>query len=177
MSDRDQSLVVGRDVDCVAVGDFTRDASASKILIFLNGFNFKKLKVFEFHSQGSRGNATNSFQRKQTTRSRSNNAETNETSTTMSASYSENSSFIPHDHGESNPNHFGEAGSFTPIKSEPCDEEEQESYQGNEEEEEEEEHGGDLKRKPSMSDDASDASESSAILGPPKKVSRRHCEA
>ena len=63
-----------------------------------------------------------------------------------------------------------ETGSFTPIKSEM--EEEQNDYEADTVAEEEDEavHCGELKRKPSDASVASNASDSSTILGPPKKA-------
>lgn len=77
---------------------------------------------------------------------------------------------------ENNNSFYGGARSFTPIKSEEIDEE-QENFEEEQDveveseedvEEEEEEHG---EKRKCMTDDASDVSESSAILGPPKKAS------
>ena len=86
---------------------------------------------------------------------------------TMSSSYI---SETENQNGQFNGEEY-EAGSFTPIKSEM--EEDQHHYEAETvaEEEEDEDHC-DLKRKPSDASVASDASDSSAILGPPKKVRR-----
>jgi hypothetical protein len=68
-------------------------------------------------------------------------------------------------HGSSND--FNQTESFENVKSEPNEDDQGEYYDG-EEEDFEEDDGGDVKRKTS---DASDESNYSSLLGPPKKAS------